>query len=40
MLDLKLVKKHLKVDVDDVGEDDLIELYMASALTVAENYTG
>lgn len=40
LLDLKLVKKHLKVDVDDVGEDDLIELYMASALTVAENYTG
>lgn len=40
LLDLKLTKKHLRVDDDDVKEDDLIELYMASALTVAENYTG
>lgn len=39
LLDLKLVKKHLRIEEDYVDDDDLIELYVASALTVAENYT-
>lgn len=40
LLDLKLAKKHLRVEEDYVEDDELIELQIASALAVAENYTG
>lgn len=39
LLDLKLAKKHLRVEEDYVEDDELIELQIASALAVAENYT-
>lgn len=40
LLDLKLAKKHIRVEEDVEYDDDLIELQIASALAVAENYTG
>lgn len=38
MIFLDLVKKHLRVEIDDCFEDDLIELAIQSAVKEAENY--
>lgn len=38
MISLELAKKHLRVELEDDYEDDLIELAIESAVKEAENY--
>lgn len=39
MLSLELIKQQLRLEIDYVGEDDLLMLYSAAALRLIESHT-
>jgi uncharacterized phage protein (predicted DNA packaging) len=39
-VDLELMKQHLRLDIEDTSEDDLIEFYLLGAKDAADNYCG